>query len=267
MPRRARLPRPAGTQFVNGDFDQGTTGWVESSSGGYEIIGNSFGDGISAHSKPNAAWLGGADGETAAVEQIVTVTSATTALRYWDWVDSTESACNWDVGRIAANGSTVAVTGLCRANNTGGWLRRSVDLSVFAGQAVLVRFEVQTDGSLISSQYVDDVALEASPLGPLPVTASKNGSLVRLAWGHAAPYTGYEVWRSPSPYFLPGSDGSEKRGDVPPPAGGTAVVFDDAGATGSASANYFYLVRGAGSGTTRTSNRTGEFDFLLVKGG
>ena len=117
----------------------------------------------------------------------------------------------------------------------------------------------------VSSEYVDDVALAANPLGPLAVSAARNGGLVRLAWQHAAPYTGYAVWRSESPYFLPGEAKSEKRADVPPPATGTPTSYDDAGATGNAAQNFFYLVRGSGAGSTRISNRTGEFDFPLTR--
>jgi len=44
------------------------------------------------------------------------------------------------------------------------------------------------------------------------------------------------------------------------------VSYDDAGAVGGATANYFYVVRGSGAGVTRSSNRTGEFDFALTPG-
>jgi hypothetical protein len=256
----------AGAQFVNGNFDDGPwVGWTEFSKLNFDVIVTDFGEGISAQSNPYAAWLGGIDTEQAWVEQAVSITAATPVLRYWHWTDSDESGCAFDLARVYAGGAIASTLGLCKSTNTGGWVVRKVDLSAFEGHTLPIRLQVDTDGSLTSSQYIDDVALEANPLGPLSVTASKNGSLVRLTWGHASPYTGYEVWRSQSPYFLIGEAGSEKRGDLPAPVGATAS-FDDAGATGNVGANIFYVVRGAGSDLTRVSNRTGEFDFSLVKG-
>lgn len=265
---RAQGPdAPVAVQFVNGDFDDGPgIGWSEHSKLNFAVVVDDFGAGVSAHSPRYAAWLGGYDLEQASVEQTVTVTSATPVLRYWHWIDSDEQYCTFDLARVYAGGSVVSTVGLCGANNTGGWASRTVDLSVFEGQAIPVKLQVDTDCCTLSSQYLDDVALEASPLGPLAVSAGRNAALVHLSWQHASPYTGYEVWRSQSPYFLIAAVGSEKRADVAAPAGALAT-YDDAGATGNAAANYFYLVRGAGSGTTRTSNRMGEFDFSMVKGG
>jgi hypothetical protein len=258
---------PGGTAFVNGDFDSGPeVGWVDYSAQGFDVIVKDLGEGVSPRSKFFAAWLGGYDNEQSYVRQDVTITDATPLLDYWTWIDSTESACTWDLGRVYVRGTEVSTEGLCQAHNTGGWAKRSVDLSVFAGQAVSVQFEVHTDASYISSQYIDDVTLAASPLPPLATSAAKNGSFVRLTWQHAAPYTGYEVWRSASAYFLPGAPEAELRANVPPPGSGTQAIYDDAGAIGNAAANYFCVVRGSGAGVTHSGNRTGEFDFALIPG-
>jgi hypothetical protein len=59
----------------------------------------------------------------------------------------------------------VDVFQLCEDENTGGWVRRSVDLSNYAGQTIVIDIRSETDGSLYSSLYIDDVSLAASPLG------------------------------------------------------------------------------------------------------
>ena len=84
----------------------------------------------------------------------------------------------------------------------------------------------------------------------------------------------YQVWRGTSPYFTEGV----QVGAVDALAGGYAVGdpvgFTDDGTVGpvqvvgDAANNYFWVVRGANwRGASGDSNRAGEFDFALVRGG
>jgi hypothetical protein len=49
----------------------------------------------------------------------------------------------------------------CR-HETGEWVERSVDLSVFTGQTVDLVFQVETDSSLNSNWFIDDVSLKST---------------------------------------------------------------------------------------------------------
>ena len=71
--------------------------------------------------------------------------------------------------------------------NTGGWVTHSVNLSAYAGQTVALQIRVETDSSLNSNLFVDDVAMMASPLAEMPgqaqidpqQTAPKSNTLVK----------------------------------------------------------------------------------------
>lgn len=114
-------------------------------------------------------------------------------------------------------------------------------------------------------------AVSAAPSAPVapPVTAVNAGGGVQLRWPEDAANRSYEVWRSTTPYFTPGSAGTEvlanAAGDCVR-SGGTFTCADP-GATGSPDVNYFYLVRaGNGANAAADSTRVGEFDFALQPG-
>jgi hypothetical protein len=78
----------------------------------------------------------------------------------------------------------------------------------------------------------------------------------------------YEVYRSTKPYFIPGGADAQKIADVAPPASGATVGYADAGAFGSPTGAYFYVVvtvDRAGQAYP-ASNRVGAFSFGLTPG-
>jgi hypothetical protein len=99
-------------------------------------------------------------------------------LVYWHWIAS-EDDCGYDFGGVVINESVV-VEGyeLCNAKNTNGWLRRAVNLSAYAGQTVWVEIRAETDDSLNSNLFVDDVSLEPNLMAASaePPPASENES-------------------------------------------------------------------------------------------
>ncbi len=151
----------AAGDFVNGDFEQGTTGWTEYSSHGWDVITQTFPTSITAHSGSWAAWLGGENDETSYIEQRVTVPATRPYLRYYHWIAS-EDACGYDNAYVLVNGSIVSQYELCGSQVTGGWVNRSVNLNSYAGQSILLRIRVTTDGSLNSNLLVDDVSFQSS---------------------------------------------------------------------------------------------------------
>jgi hypothetical protein len=54
---------------------------------------------------------------------------------------------------------TVKRHDLCTTNSTNGYVRTQLDLSSYAGKTVTLSFRAVTDSSLVSSLFIDDVAL------------------------------------------------------------------------------------------------------------
>ncbi|MFA5873369.1 MAG: hypothetical protein WC832_05335 [Anaerolineales bacterium] len=159
-----------GGGIVNGDFESGSTGWTEYSAKGYTIIYSTSSPylEITPHSGSYVAWLGGANDETAYIQQQITIPSSAPYLVYWHWIASAD-VCGFDLGEVLINGTLVDYYDLCDAKSTGGWVSHSVNLSAYGGQSVKLQIGVETDGSDISNLYVDDVSLQASAsaLGPI----------------------------------------------------------------------------------------------------
>jgi hypothetical protein len=129
---------------------------------------------VTPHSGEWAAWLGGDNNEVAYVRQSVTIPANAATLRFWMWIAS-EDYCGFDFGGVLINNTTVDQFDLCGAADTNGWVQRSVDLSAYAGQTVALQIRVETDPSLNSNLFIDDVALSAAarayPVVQRPSTA------------------------------------------------------------------------------------------------
>jgi uncharacterized repeat protein (TIGR01451 family) len=152
-----------GGGVVNGNFEQGTTGWTEYSTHWLHVIVNTLP--VSAHSGSWATWLGGAHDETSYIQQQVTVPSSQHYLAYYHWINS-EDICGYDLGGVIINGTTVVdVYDLCSDENTGGWVKHVVNLGAYAGQSVSLQIRIETDSSLVSHLLVDDVSFQASAAG------------------------------------------------------------------------------------------------------
>ncbi len=168
--------------IVNGDFEGITTGWTEYSTHGWPIIVASFTGGITARSGSYAAWLGGDYDDISYVQQQVAISASAPYLVYWHWIAS-EDMCGFDFAGVLVNGVVVQVYDLCSSASTGGWVSHSVDLSAYAGQSVMLQIRAETDFSLNSNLFVDDISLAGSaaasgpilPFVPNPDDASTRG--------------------------------------------------------------------------------------------
>ncbi len=157
-----------GKGIINGNFEGGATGWTEYSSQGWPIIVSSSDLSISPHSGSYAAWLGGDEDEINYLQQQVTITSGAPYLVYWHWIAS-DDICGYDFARVLINDLEVDIYNLCDTNDTGGWVTHSVNLIDYAGQSVTLQIRAETDSSLNSNLFIDDVSLQssASALGPI----------------------------------------------------------------------------------------------------
>ncbi len=145
--------------ITNGDFELGPVAWGTFSSNGWPLILDSSELLVPAHSGSWAVWMGGDLNEDAILWQLVKVPTSDAILRYWHWIAS-EDVCDNDVAGVAINlDEVVDAFWLCDDNNTGGWVERSVDLGLYAGQTVELDFVAFTNGSLNSNVFIDDVSL------------------------------------------------------------------------------------------------------------
>ena len=176
-------PPPPPATFVNPDFELGPTGWEQFSSNAFPLILNDFSPtGVTAHSGVWAVWLGGGDNEVGYIGQQVTVPAGAPYLAYWHWIGS-QDVCGFDYGGVIINNSIVVdVYTLCESANTGGWVKHVVDLSPYAGQSVHVRIQIETDDSLNSNLFIDDVSFQATPstAGSAPGLISPANAVPRL---------------------------------------------------------------------------------------
>jgi len=145
--------------LTNGNFEAGRgVGWQEYSSNNFALVTDDFSDSeLVPHSGAWLAWLGGVYNETSILSQSVTVPAATPILSYYHVIQSAD-ACGNDRFVVRVGGQAVVTTDLCRSTQTGGWARRTINLSSRAGQAVLLEFVVTTNGEKNSNLFIDDVS-------------------------------------------------------------------------------------------------------------
>ncbi len=128
-----------------------------------------------------------------------------------------------------------------------------------------------TFASLLPILTITDGQVDASvPPAVSDLAVSRVGSIALLTWTHlGSDVTRYEVWRSSDPYFTPGDEGSEKRGEALPPDSGSQGSYPDTDALGTAGTSYFYVVLPVSASVIPypPSNQVGVVNFALVPGG
>jgi hypothetical protein len=170
--------------IANGDFEKGRNGdWIEISQNARSVIVDEFPSGVRAHSGRWLAWLGGENNELAGLIQTVSILKGRSNFTYWIWIDS-QDFCLDDVGGMGIDdGDEIEVFDaypLCISSNTNGWVRRTLNLEKYAGKTVDLYIVAETDSTLVSSFYVDDVSLGES------TTANENPSPNNLTTGQPA---------------------------------------------------------------------------------
>ena len=146
--------------IVNGGFEDGMgVGWSEGSTNGWQMV--TYVTASFAHSGEWVAFMGADFSETSWVSQSITVPVGRSLLNYWYIIDSAYS-CGSDYFRVYVDATNPETLNLCTANNSSGWERGSIDLSVYQGSTITLKFEVTTTPSTMSAFYLDDVSLEAT---------------------------------------------------------------------------------------------------------
>ncbi|MBX3714754.1 MAG: choice-of-anchor J domain-containing protein [Burkholderiales bacterium] len=170
------------TELVtNGGFESGSSGWTQQASGGAAIITS---DATRARTGSGVAWLGGYDNGTDSLSQTITIPAgATTAtLRFWYRISTAETVAGmWDTLKVQVlnPGGTVLETLVTYSNQNAStaWNQSSgFSLLGYAGQTIRLRFLAETDSSLSTSFYIDDITI------PVQVTAGTSANYTALWW-------------------------------------------------------------------------------------
>lgn len=167
-PTPTPTPPPSGNLVVNPGFENGSSPWSESSSGGYEIV-----DPTNPHTGSYSAYLCGYDSCNDQIWQSITLPSSFTSVTfsYWTYIDTSETTTTtcYDhfYARLRTSSGTTIATVQSQCNlNTHGWTKYTFtvtsQLSAYKGKTIQVYFQGKTDSSLPTDFFVDDVSLSAS---------------------------------------------------------------------------------------------------------
>lgn len=182
----------SGAQLIsNGGFENGATGWQQSSAQGRALI-----DGVYPRTGSRNADLCASNACTDTLSQTVTLPSSFSSitLSYWYYIitDETGTACNdhFTVTVQTPGGATITTPqSVCNTNATSGWTQYTATLtsglSAYRGQQVVLRFQGTTDSSNPSRYLVDDVSLSATSGPPATLTVDQlivsSGATVQLS--------------------------------------------------------------------------------------
>lgn len=164
---------PAGCTevLVNGSFEEGELGWQQISAGGYNLISE-----FNPRTGSLGAYLAGINNADDRLSQQVTLPAGVSTLYAWWSLATAETAGAFDqmtVSLLRPDGSLLA--DLLTVDNTAPadvWDEIVVDLSAYAGQAVVLRFTGRTDGANITDFYLDDVSIVACSADPQPTATT-----------------------------------------------------------------------------------------------
>ena len=148
--------------LTNGDFEQGSTGWQESSAMSRAIIRE--GDNVPITSPHSGAWaavLGEVDGENSDLSQSVLLpTGGDLFLYYYTYGRSTETNCTVEIAEVWIDDTKVKEHPLCTAKNSSQWEQQTIDLNAYRGNNVSLHFKLRNDPISDPSTFlVDDVSL------------------------------------------------------------------------------------------------------------
>jgi hypothetical protein len=155
------LSSPGESTIMNGGFENGPDGsWIEESSNDLVLILDDFlPTTITPHTGDWAVWMGGSEEEQAAISQKVLVPSGK-SLSFWYWSASEETNCGADVATVMVNQAVISEINLCASADTDHWTKRTLDLNAYAGTTINLKFYIQTNGSLNSNLFLDDVSID-----------------------------------------------------------------------------------------------------------
>src|SRR5664279_1313343 len=192
-------PKPVADAAViqNSGFEDRLTLWT---AGG--IAPPSTADALAqVHGGIGSALLGVGSGAEplgdSSLSQTITLPARSSTLSFWYWPATTDAICSgsgcvydWQEAQIR-NTAGVTLASVFKSNsNAQAWTQVTFDTSAYAGQSIVLWFNVHSDGSTPAddtSMYLDDVSLTGcTPTAPSnPVAQPASPSFVQQVSAHA----------------------------------------------------------------------------------
>ncbi|WP_345802859.1 fibronectin type III domain-containing protein [Microbacterium sp. AZCO] len=193
----------------NGDFESGVSLWT--------AAGTPPGSASTTlvHAGTGSALLGSVSGAEptgdGTLSQRVAVPSGTSTLSFWYWPATTDTICagsacvyDWQEAQIRSTSGTTLASVFKSDSNARAWTSVTFDTSAYAGQTVVLWFNVHQDGAKPADDtwmYLDDVVLTGSqptaPAAPTGVNAIAGDGRSTVSWSAPAnggdPITSYTI--------------------------------------------------------------------------
>ena len=194
-PSNAVTPSSSASLVQNGGFENGLATWT---TGGVVLPSAST---VKAHSGSGSALLGTLSGTEplgdSTLTQTITVPSAgTTTLSFWYLPATTDEICSgnacaydWQEAQVRSTSGQTLASVFKSNSNSQTWTQVSFNLAPYAGQNVVLYFNVHQDGATPpddTSMYLDDVTVTSSqptaPGAPTGVTATAGNGSANVSW-------------------------------------------------------------------------------------
>jgi hypothetical protein len=146
---------------ADSSFESGA-GWQSTTSGDYALLGN-----FQARTGVQAAHLAGIDNANDQLTLPLTLPAdkPRVTLTFWWQIQSEEESGEFDglSVLVADAGGNILRSLLTLGSSSAAnqWQQSTVDLSGYTGQSIQLKFAAQTDNTLVTDFFVDDVTVEA----------------------------------------------------------------------------------------------------------
>jgi hypothetical protein len=208
-PSNSVTPSAGASAVQNGGFESGLNFWTTSG------VAPPVASTAKAHSGTGSALLGLSSGPEplgdSSLSQTISVPSGASTLNFWYWPTTTDGLCSgsacvwdWEEAQIRNTSGTTLATVFKGNSNAQAWTPVSFDMSPYAGQTVVLWFNVHLDGASPpddTAMYLDDVSVTGTqptaPAAPTNVTASPGNGSASVSWtapsNGGSPITRYTV--------------------------------------------------------------------------
>ncbi len=190
----AVTPSATASVVINGGFEGGLPPWTAGAVTKPTVTSTR------AHSGTSSAVLGIVSGQEpsgdSTLSQTLTVPPGTSTLSFWYWPVTVDGTCSgtcpfdYEEAQIRSTGGATLASIFKSNSNGSGWTQVNFNTSAYAGQTIVLYFNVHSDGSSPpddSSMYLDDVTLNGAggltaPAAPTGVTAAAGNAQATVSW-------------------------------------------------------------------------------------
>jgi hypothetical protein len=190
----AVTPSSSALHVNDGDFENGLTGWT--ADGAAPPTANS----TQVHSGNGSALLGTIqpapqpNGDSSLSQTVAVPPTGTTTLTFWyrpstadDICSGTSCTFDWQEAQVRTTAGATLASIFKSNSNSQTWTKVTFDMTQFAGQNVMLWFNVHQDGATNPDDtwmYLDDVTLTqpSVPAAPTGVTAIAGNGSATVSW-------------------------------------------------------------------------------------